>query len=532
MGKKAKYAVGVFVEGTYLHFVCLMQKDGDVRLVDAEISRIAVKMDAVGATQELIPDYSDGLDGDMGGDMEGISLSNELSGPDILLSDVENEIVEANAEALGALLAKYADKKYKMAISLAEPQIYYAYFNSDWNLKGEKLKKRVIEELAKVRPDADLLKPQDINLIKLQDGRLMAIVRDGEISVIGELEAAESGISKRISFVESAEVSLVNLIKQSYQFPEETINLIIYIGHEFSRLTFMRGSEIVNISYIIGVGLDSENIVNTIYSRILLEQDNLNLPMLDHVILTGQAFDAGIDDFLRQKFPTETIIEYINLQQLGLAGSDPLSSRFAIPIGSALRALDDKSKNYYVMDLTPHEVKESKKKFKLGISGWVILALIPIITFFSTIKIAEQQSTLNQQEMQIRSKKVELAELQEMEMRLNLLRQKLSTFDKTLGVLDSIPLHNSTWSQFLAQISNVAQKTQHVWITDASREGLEKVVMRGYSVYRDKIPLFVNSLENARLKRVEVQEIRDKTVYNFELEIFIDQKSFALNRVK
>ena len=56
--------------------------------------------------------------------------------------------------------------------------------------------------------------------------------------------------------------------------------------------------------------------------------------------------------------------------------------------------------------------------------------------------------------------------------------------------------------------------------------------MRGYSVYRDKIPLFVNSLENARLKRVEVQEIRDKTVYNFELEIFIDQKSFALNRVK
>ena len=237
MGKKAKYAVGVFVEGTYLHFVCLMQKDGDVRLVDAEISRIAVKMDAVGATQELIPDYSDGLDGDMGGDMEGISLSNELSGPDILLSDVENEIVEANAEALGALLAKYADKKYKMAVSLAEPQIYYAYFNSDWNLKGEKLKKRVIEELSKVRPDADLLKPQDINLIKLQDGRLMAIVRDGEISVIGELEAAEPGISKRISFVESAEISLVNLIKQSYQFPEETINLIIYIGHEFSRST-------------------------------------------------------------------------------------------------------------------------------------------------------------------------------------------------------------------------------------------------------------------------------------------------------
>jgi hypothetical protein len=42
----------------------------------------------------------------------------------------------------------------------------------------------------------------------------------------------------------------------------------------------------------------------------------------------------------------------------------------------------------------------------------------------------------------------------------------------------------------------------------------------------------VNSLENARLKKVEVQEIREKTVYNFEVEIVISPKVYAANSTK
>ena len=534
MGKKASYAIGVFVEGTYLHIVSLIRKNNAIRLVDAEITQLQSAAESHSILSES------GLDAFSGesntGDFADFNLSDEsgeLVESDVVLTDLEEEILPpSESSQLKQFLNKYNFKSLKLAVSLAEPNIYYAYFNSDWGLKGQKLNKRIIEELSRLRPDAELLNPEDINIIRLQDGRLMAVIRDGDVGILSELEAAKPGLVKRISFIESAEISLINLVKQSYQLPPDVISLVVYVGHEFSRLMFLQGGEILNISYIISVGLDSENIVNTIYSRILLEQDNLNISRLDNIILAGQAFDAGLDSFLKERFPSETVIEYINLQHLGIVGSDPLSSRYAIPIGAALRALDSKNKQYYNVDITPSDVRESRKKFKLGVSGWILMFLIPLFTFFATIKISEQQVELNRLESQLRSKKVELSELQEIEARLDLMRNRLAKFDQKLSVLDSIPLNNTTWSEFLNQIANVAQKTKYVWITEAAREGTEKVAIKGYSVYRSKIPQFVNSLENARLKKVEVQEIREKTVYNFEVEIVISPKVYAANSTK
>ncbi len=528
MVKKANYAIGVFVEGTYLHIVSLIQKNKAIRLVDAEITQLQ----SAGEANSVLS--GNGLDAFANesnlSDLNLTDASGEFVESDVVLTDLEEELFSPNeASQIKQFLNKYNSRSLKLAISLAEPNIYYAYFNSDWGLKGQKLNKRIIEELSRLRPDAEMLNPEDINIIKLRDGRLMAVIRDSDIGILAELEAAKPGIIKRISFIESAEISLINLVKQSYQLSPNEISLIIYVGHEFSRLMFLQGGEILNISYIISVGLDSENIVNTIYSRILLEQDNLSISHLDNIILAGQAFDAGIDGFLKERFPSETVIEYINLHHLGIVGSDPLSSRYAIPIGAALRALDQKNKEYYHVDITPSDVRESRKKFKLGVSGWGVMFLIPLFTFFATIKISEQQLSLNQLESQLRSKKIELAELQEIEARLDLMRNRLASFDQKLSVLDSIPLNNTTWSEFLNQIAKVAHKTKYVWITEAAREGTEKVAIKGYSVYRSKIPQFVNSLENARLKKVEVQEIREKTVYNFEVEIVISPKAYAVN---
>lgn len=523
MARKVKYAIGIFIEGSFIHMVCLMEKQREIRLIDAQISKLTGKLETVDALGELVPEMS----GDFGDDTGSFDHSNEDGNSDILLSDFDQLNAEENVSVIHEILNKFADKKYRLALSLAEPQIYYTHFNSDWGLKGDKLKKRVIEELSKTQQNTELLQPEDVNLIRKDDGRLLAIVRDGDVNILPEMEAAQPGITNRIEFIETAEIALVNLVKKNYNLPPESNNLLVYIGHEFSRLTFMRGNGILNISYIIGVGLDSDNIVNTIYSRILLEQDNLNITELDNIILTGQAFDAGIDRFLAEKFPRETNIQYLSLQQLGLAENDPLASRFAVPIGSALRILMPKDPSLYRVDLTPRAVREGKKKFKIGISGWIFLALIPLVAFFTTVKLGQQHQRLLQIEAQTRAKRVELAQLQEVELRLNLMREKLNTFDQTLGVLDSIPLHNATWSQFLNKVSRVARETRYIWITDTFRDGAqgnERVVIKGYSVFRHKIPQFANSLGNARLIKVEVQEIRDKTVYNFEIETVVDEQ--------
>ena len=59
-------------------------------------------------------------------------------------------------------------------------------------------------------------------------------------------------------------------------------------GAEFTRLIFMRGEHFHQFAPIIGEGYDSPNLQNTVYSRLLLEQDNLAIPHIRRIILAGE----------------------------------------------------------------------------------------------------------------------------------------------------------------------------------------------------------------------------------------------------
>ena len=160
------------------------------------------------------------------------------------------------------------------------------------------------------------IKIDEFEYLHLPDDRLLVIVKDTATNIIKQLDDVQTGISRQISFIETAEISLINLVKANYDFEQEEITVIVYIGYEYSRMIFMRGEDLFNISYIIGVDLQSDNICNTIYSRLLLEQDNLSLPKIDNLILCGEAFEVEFERFLRPRLPEEIKIEYINFQPL------------------------------------------------------------------------------------------------------------------------------------------------------------------------------------------------------------------------
>ncbi len=519
MGKNKKYSgkisVGLFVEGIHLYVVCLAQKDEKVRLVDAQMLKMANRMEPVSVQEEILTEALSNISDDP----ISIDLMAEESEAQLDIEDKGSDDVN-NQAILRSALQKYPSKKFKVGLSVAEPQVFYAYFGKDWGLEGEKLKKKIIEELSKEKSDVDILTPDALYLANLVDGRLMTILRDSEISILSLFQSLrDQGIKRlpQISFMESAEISLVNLVLDNYSFPETEISVVVYVGHEFSRLIFLQGNKIYNISYIIGAGIDSENITNTIYSRILLEQDNLNLPRIHNIILCGEAYEVELKNYLMGKLPVEIKIDYLRLQKMDVVGIDPLFSRFAVPLGSAWRTLQNSNPDYYDVDLLPVAVREGQKIFKLGILGWVLLFLIPAITFLSTIKISEQKQELTQLQTHRQGLKSELAQLQIIEEKYNTEQQKLAYFDKAFGVLDSMVVGGKTYSTFLNKIANLTQKVGKIWVTDVSSNQPNRAVIKGYSLYRNRIPQFANSIGNATLNKVEVQAIREQTVYSFEI---------------
>ena len=494
--------------------VCLAYHDKRVHLVDAETYQLASKLEVAAAGEDLLTHaLNEGLQDSMLSE-----VPRGVTDEEVVVKTAEHDQGHENIELLRGVLSKYAHRKYNVAISLAEPQIYYTYFESDWGLAGDPLRQRIAQALNDQRPTAPV-GADDFNIIMLADRRLLVVVRDSSLNIVNLLEGVEKGTSRRISFIESAEISLANLIKHNYTFEQNDLSLIVFVGRDFSRLIFMRGNEMFYVSNIIEAFLDSENIRPTIYSRILLEQDNLNIPRLDNIILTGEAYEVGLADFLMDRMPENTTIDYIDFQKFGVIGMDPILSRYGVAVGAAARALDEEQASYYQIDLTPPLVKEGRKILKLGLTGWLLLSSMVVLAFLSTLQLSSQQQEVNQLEIRVRSAQAELTQMKAVESSLSNQRTANDNVNLGVSILDSMRIGQNLRSVFMLKLGEVTKEIGKIWISQLSLTGNQRVLIKGYTTDRKRVPIFARAFKNASIKTVGIQEIRKRKVYAFELEI-------------
>ena len=113
-------------------------------------------------------------------------------------------------------------------------------------------------------------------------------------------------------------------------------------GHDFSRLVFMQGEHYLHFAPIISEGYESPNIENTIYSRILLEQDNIALTRIDRILLAGESHKVNLLDTLAPQF-SSALVEYMKAPNLDLGEFEgsigEAVSEYIIPIMTAWRSL-------------------------------------------------------------------------------------------------------------------------------------------------------------------------------------------------
>ncbi|RMG68778.1 MAG: hypothetical protein D6715_01265 [Calditrichaeota bacterium] len=520
---KGKLAVGFFLDGQSLQVACLARQGKKVKLLDAQIVPLVEAPQSVPVAEAEFAEDFQSPDG-MG---EPLDLSQELKELDIDLEMHQDQSHNPeSANVVYELLSQYG-KRFMFGISIAEPEVYYAHFATNWMLKGKKLKQKIYQELLLEKPDIPSDVVDQLQVFPLAEGGVLAVVPEQEFQALGLVEMAFRNARRRaprIKYVEPAEFSLLRLIRQNYRFESNEITAVIHVGMEFSRILFLQGNQLLHIAPVIAEGLDSYNIDHTVYSRLLLALDNQNIPRVDSIILTGEAYEAGIKPFLRQKFPPDVDIDYVRFNHLEINGLDPLMARFALPIGNALRLLDPTIEPSYNIDVTPRQFRERQKLFKLGLAGWVLLLVLPLSTYYTTMTIQRHLGRLHELEAQLRTKKSELSKLNGPRKKLQQLQKQLNGYDQVMNVLDAMLAGTQRWSRFLSQMSLATSRVGKIWVVDVKGGEKDNLILHGYSLYRSKIPPFANRFENSVLRKVEVQDIRGKTVYYFELEIPVPGK--------
>ncbi|HEX9006268.1 MAG TPA: hypothetical protein VF889_03160, partial [Bacteroidota bacterium] len=446
-----------------------------------------------------------------------------LAGADPSEMKAPNTQTEDNNSVLLDLLGSYPAQKYSLTYSLAEPAIYYHVIDHDFGLKGLKLKNRILEELHKLR--AFQPAPDAVDTIRTEEGGLLCIVREDGLSLFNQLEGIKSFIGGRlplIAGIDSADVSLMNVVRRNYEMAEEEVTVIVYVGSEFTRLIFMRGDHFYQFAPILGEGYDSPNLPNTIYSRLLLEQDNLGLPRIHRIVLAGESHRIDLKTFLLGQLP-DHVIDYLQLPELDTSALPPDKaadvSAFAVAIGAAWRHLVPSDNSFYRINLLPDDIREGQRVFKLAWHGYLLLALLFCSTLFFTWQISAKSREIKELRDGLTLKESQQAENMQLANSIGSLQQQLDRYKASLALYDSIVPGSQRWSRVLTRLSHGVEDLNSLWVTDFNASREPAFTITGYSLHRTRIPRISALFDNTTLKEVAVQAIRDQEVYKYTIEI-------------
>lgn len=502
-GKKS--AIGLFVDGLEIKFAKLSKKGKEVVIDELRSASLITKLE-----ERQLKDLGEADSFETSTDTFAIPTGTEKSSA----GDDNNAIL------LG-LLAQYKPTSYTLGYSISEPSIYYHTIESDFGLKGSKLKKRIIDELKKVR--AVQPAPDAVDVFYSADRNLVCAVREDGISLYRSIEEIKSFLNNRIPripLIDTADISLINLSRANYGFAPDEISVIVYIGVEFTRLIFLKGSEFFHFAPVLGEGYDSINIRNTVYSRLLLEQDNLGIPRIDRILLAGESRRIAFDEFLKDPLP-EVDIQYLRTPYLDSSNLptelQEQIPEYAVAIATAWKLLDESNPAFYQTNLLPEFIREGQRAFKLGWYGYSLLILIFISTLYFTWQIMKLQASLSKHAEVLAQKQTQLEENRNLANKISDLDEQLGRYRLALAVYDTVVPGYDRWSRMIEKISGGAENINSLWITELKSIQEGNVSVAGFSIYRSRIPKITKLFDNTVLKQALQKEIREKTVYSYEL---------------
>jgi hypothetical protein len=314
----------------------------------------------------------------------------------------------------------------------------------------------------------------------------------------------------------------MNIVRANYTLEPDEVSVIIYVGTEFTRLIFMRGSNFFQFAPILSEGYDSPNLQNTVYSRLLLEQDNLGIHRLHRIILAGESRRIAFKDFLQQMLP-EQEVDYLLAPRLDVSKLPPelheTVSDYAVPIGAAWQFLEPTNKVFYHTNLMPDEVREGQRRFKLSWHGYLLLAAIFGSTLLFTTEIQKTEQAVHEKKAQLEVKNAQVAENTALMSSISSLQEELNRYTSSMALYDSLVPGADKFTKTLTLLSNGVEDLNSIWVKEFTAGESGPATMTGFAVQRTRIPRFAALFEKALLKEVNTEEIRNETVYRYTLEI-------------
>jgi len=354
-----------------------------------------------------------------------------------------------------------------------------------------------------------------------ENGGLLIASIEEEPSFLRLLEGTEDLYPGKI-FIQDIlpeEMALLGLIRISHRFPADDISAIIYVGEKSSRIILLGGASIRTILPLVNEGRKSANVLNTLFSKILLELDQENIPKLDRIILANQKEVNG-ETFFANQFPN---IEIESLQPVPEnmevdPAVDAKVDRYGNAIAAGVNITGQHRDAFPDLSLLPDYVRDRQKVLKLewyGILLLILVGLTPIIFNFQYQQRSHETESLQQN---ITLASGQIAQLKPVKAVVDSMLAEYGEIDATLKQLETLSEGSIYWSRALGILGAGVNQVNRCWLTRLHYAD-NTIALEGISLYRDRVPRLASVFADAEIQEIQEEEFREVTLYRFRIRV-------------
>jgi len=458
---------------------------------------------------------------------EGTGKSDELDDNfDMTSMEDDTDIATENERLFAEYLKKIGDKKYRFGLHIPFGKTTFQFFK---NVDPAKMKKKERQEffIEKLRPihnrDA---KPDEYAWSTDPKNNTLLAYNSEDQSLISLVELAETYFNGKLIIQERVpdENIWAGLASINYNLKEDDITGLIAIGQSTSRILFMRGEHIINVLPIITEGESNEDILNTIFSKILFEIDKGDLPKITRLLVVKSLkLTDRVKSYFQNQFD-DVDVELLTLNPNIVSYSDDIldSSSYLQPyltaIGAAWSASGEHSEKLTPFSILPEYIRERQRVLKLEWHGVLLLALIALTPLFINYLYNNKAEELRGIEQQIQLTESEIAQYQPI---ANMTQDLMSEFSLMQAENDRLLVlskYSQKWSQVFEIFNSGIEDISGVWLTTLRSEG-ENMSITGVSLTREQIPNISTLYSDGNVQQVQEAEIREQPVYSYSMQI-------------
>jgi len=491
-------ALGICVDGNELKFAHLRKRKKSIEIIGLE--KVFIKK--TGKEKISQKETEEGYEDVMGlTDLDEGAVQEEVS------PELEDNVIFNT-------ISKYSKKNLKTGMNILQSDVSFTNIFTNFGSKEKNIKKKIREELEKISSD---INDENFDFITKSRNEYIAFYHNNKLDLLNQILNVKSTIKSgiKISLIDINEIALINLFMNMIEVDEE-VNILVYVGYEFSRSLFFQGEKIIDFSQLINEGYRSDGLLTNLYGKIVFVIDTLGFEEINNIFITGEGNLSQYEEFFKEKFPESVIskLPFENFFNIIDESKKTEVDSFAIPISLAWKILEGKEKSFIDTNFLPASIRKQQKVFSIAWHGFIIVILIILLAAYSY----RENENINNETKIIQSEisllNIEIDEITPVAQAVDSIANEIAKIKPNIVLVDKLKPENMLHSDLLEYLSNNVKNLNSIWVNEFLASG-KTFSFSGNSLYRTRIHKLASAFEQSRINNVDSKQIMGKDIFDY-----------------